>query len=108
MNSRLHIRQPHKELHRVHPLVPSPVWIHLPHILLAVVLLWAGCAAPQAPSPRRIAPGTDLNIEAQARLLQNARSLLAQGSSEAAVSLLRRLIETDPPSPSLPEARWWL
>ena len=108
VNSRLHIRHPHKALHRVHPLVPSPVWIHLPHILLAVVLLWAGCAAPQASSPRRIAPGTDLNIEAQARLLQNARSLLAQGSSEAAVSLLRRIIETYPQSPSLPEARWWL
>lgn len=47
-------------------------------------------------------------LEAQTRLLQHARLAHAQGQYEAAVGLLRRLIEIHPQSSFLPEARWWL
>lgn len=46
--------------------------------------------------------------EVQIRLLQDARAQFAEGRYEAAARLLRRLIDADPRSPHLPDARWWL
>ena len=81
---------------------------HRARVLLAFMLLGAGCAAPPAPSPPRLLPSAGPTIEAQDRLLHTARSHLSEGSYEAAGDVLRRLIETNPQSPLLLEAHWWL
>lgn len=81
---------------------------HRARVLLAFMLLGAGCAAPPAPSPPRLLPSAGPTIEAQDRLLHTARSHLSEGSYEAAGDVLRRLIETHPQSPLLLEAHWWL
>ena len=81
---------------------------HRARVLLAVMLLWAGCAAPPAPRPPRLPPSAAPTIEAQDRLLHTARLHLSEGSYEAAGDVLRRLIETHPQSPLLLEAHWWL
>ena len=81
---------------------------HRARVLLAFMLLGAGCAALPAPSPPRLLPSAGPTIEAQDRLLHTARSHLSEGSYEAAGDVLRRLIETHPQSPILLEAHWWL
>jgi len=81
---------------------------HRARVLLAFMLLGAGCAALPAPSPPRLLPSAGPTIEAQDRLLHTARSHLSEGSYEAAGDVLRRLIETHPQSPLLLEAHWWL
>jgi len=81
---------------------------HRARVLLAVMLLGAGCAAPPAPSQPRLPPSAAPAVEAQDRLLHTARSHLSEGSYEAAGDVLRRLIETHPQSPLLLEAHWWL
>ena len=81
---------------------------HRARVLLAFMLLGAGCAAPPAPSPPRLLPSAGPTIEAQDRLLHTARSHLSEGSYEAAGDVLRRLIETHPQSPLLLEGHWWL
>jgi len=81
---------------------------HRARVLLAFMLLGAGCAAPPAPSPPHLLPSAGPTIEAQDRLLHIARSHLSEGSYEAAGDVLRRLIETNPQSPLLLEAHWWL
>lgn len=47
-------------------------------------------------------------MEAQARLLQLARSELGQGHHEVAIRFFQRLLDRDPPSPFLAEAQWGL
>ncbi|MGH7209760.1 MAG: tetratricopeptide repeat protein, partial [Nitrospiraceae bacterium] len=81
---------------------------HRARVLLAVMLLWAGCAAPPAPSPPRLPPSSAPALEAQGRLLHTARLHLSEGLYAAAGDALRRLIETHPQSPLLLEAHWWL
>ncbi|MGH7429517.1 MAG: tetratricopeptide repeat protein [Candidatus Methylomirabilaceae bacterium] len=81
---------------------------HRARVLLAIMLLSAGCAAPPAPSPPRLPPTAAPTIEAQDRLLHTARSHLSEGSYAAAGDVLRRLIETQPQSPLLLEAHWLL
>lgn len=77
-------------------------------MLLAVMLLWPGCTTPPSPTPPRLPPVSAPALEAQGRLLQTARAHLSEGSYEAAGEVLRRLIETNPQSPLLLEAHWWL
>lgn len=77
-----------------------PVVIVACAILLSVL---TACGTPRARVPR---PGPAL--EAQSRLLQQARLAHTQGQHETAIGLLRRFLESYPQSPLLPEARWWL
>ena len=68
-------------------------------LILLAILTFAGCA-PHV----RIVP-TD---EVQTLLIQQAQEHYAEGRYGAAVGILRRLIDTYPRSPKVPEARWWL
>ena len=77
---------------------------HHAGVLLAVILLWAGCAGPQLPSPPQPPPTSPPALEAQSRLLHTARAHLSEGSYEVAGEVLRRLIETNPDTPVLLEA----
>lgn len=76
--------------------------------LVLVLLLCGGCAAPQPGDRAGLASQLALRLEAQGRVLQNARSAYDEGRYESAVRLLQRLIETDPRSPYSLDARWWL
>lgn len=68
-------------------------------LVLLVILTFAGCA-PHV----RIVP----TEEVQTLLIQQAQEHYAEGRYGAAVGILRRLIDTYPRSPKVPEARWWL
>ncbi len=83
-----------------------------------MVTLWAwvllgplaglGCAA-RPESPSQPPPfSADPSVEAQTRLLNDARAYHAQGRYAAAVRLLERFLSAYPGSPHLAEARWWL
>lgn len=71
--------------------------LHL--FFLLAILVVAGCA-PHV----RIVP-TD---EVQTLLIQQAQEHYAEGRNGAAIGILRRLVDTYPQSPKVPEARWWL
>jgi tetratricopeptide (TPR) repeat protein len=77
-------------------------------VLLAAILVAAGCAQPPVSPAARIAPRIPVAIEAQSRLLQNAQTDYADGRYLIAANLLRHLIDTYPESQFLLEARWWL
>jgi len=77
-------------------------------VLLAAILVAAGCAQPPVSPPARVSPRIPVPIEAQSRLLQNAQSHYADGRYLIAANLLRHLIDTYPESQFLLEARWWL
>ncbi len=68
--------------------------------LLLIAILVAGGCGPHA----RIVP-TD---EVQTLLIQQAQEHYAEGRYDASARILRRLIDTYPRSPKVPEARWWL
>ncbi len=68
-------------------------------LVLLAILTFAGCG-PHV----RIVP-TD---EVQTLLIQQAQEHYAEGRYGAAAGILRRLIDTYPQSPRVPEARWWL
>ena len=68
-------------------------------LVLLAILIVAGCG-PHV----RIVP-TD---EVQTLLIQQAQEHYAEGRYGAAAGILRRLIDTYPQSPRVPEARWWL
>jgi tetratricopeptide (TPR) repeat protein len=72
------------------------------------MLFVAGCARPQTHGPPFMPAPADPAVEVQTRLLEDARTQFGEGRYETATRLLRRLIETYPRSPLLPEARWWL
>jgi tetratricopeptide (TPR) repeat protein len=67
--------------------------------LLFTILIVAGCG-PHV----RLVP-TD---EVQTLLIQQAQEHYAEGRYGAAIGILRRLVDTYPQSPKVPEARWWL
>ncbi|MGH7204762.1 MAG: tetratricopeptide repeat protein [Nitrospiraceae bacterium] len=77
-------------------------------VLLAAILVAAGCAQPPVSPHARITPRIPVAIEAQSRLLQNARTHYAEGRYLIAANVLRHLIDTYPESQFLLEARWWL
>lgn len=77
-------------------------------MLVMVCLPWSGCAPSMPLSPRPGPSARDPSQEAQARLIQLARSEVGQGHHEAAIRLFRRLLDRYPRSPFLPEAQWGL
>ncbi len=77
-------------------------------VLLAAILVAAGCAQPPVSPAARITPRIPVAIEAQSRLLQNAQTHHAEGRYQIATNLLRHLIDTYPESQFVLEARWWL
>lgn len=68
-------------------------------LVLLAILIFAGCG-PHV----RLMPGD----EVQALLIQQAQGHFAEGRYEAAVRILRRVVESYPRSPRQAEARWWL
>jgi hypothetical protein len=78
--------------------LPGSISRHLS--VLLVVLLFTGCGGPHV----SLVPGN----EVQALLIQQAQGHFAEGRYEASVRILRRVIDTYPRSPRVPEARWWL
>jgi tetratricopeptide (TPR) repeat protein len=77
-------------------------------VLLAAILVAAGCAQPPVPQAERITPRIPVASEAQSRLLQNARTHYAEGRYLIATNLLKHLIDTYPESQFVLKARWWL
>lgn len=67
--------------------------------VLAILIL-AGCGGPSV----RLVPGD----EVQTLLIQQAQEHFAEGRYEQSVRILRRVVESYPRSPRVPEARWWL
>lgn len=76
-------------------------------VLLTAILVAAGCAQPPVSPGARITPQIPVAIEAQSRLLQNARAHYTEGRYLLAANLLRHLIDTYPESQFVLEARWW-
>lgn len=68
-------------------------------VFLAILIL-AGCGGPSV----RLMPGD----EVQQLLIQQAQEHFAEGRYEQSVRILRRVVESYPRSPRVPEARWWL
>ena len=77
-------------------------------VLLAAILVATGCAQPQPSPVVRVTPRAPVAIEAQSRLLLNARTHYAEGRYLLARNLLQHLINTYPESQFVLEARWWL
>ncbi len=78
----------------------------MPVLILACAILLSLLTACTTPPVRVPRPGPAL--EAQSRLLQQARLAHTHGQHETAIGLLRRFLESYPQSPLLPDARWWL
>jgi hypothetical protein len=79
----------------------------------ACVLLVAftGCADLAhrfPPSVPPATPGVDPALDAQTRLLESAYRAFAQERYPLASALLQRFVVSNPDSPRLSEARWWL
>ncbi|MCI0427070.1 MAG: tetratricopeptide repeat protein [Nitrospiraceae bacterium] len=53
-------------------------------------------------------PGVDPALDAQTRLLESAYRAFAQERYPLASALLQRFVDSNPDSPRLSEARWWL
>ncbi len=76
--------------------------------LLLGSCIGSGCAGRSQPAIPPPAPSADPSVEAQARLLLEARVHYAEGRYAAAARLLERFLSGFPGSPHVPEARWWL
>jgi len=77
--------------------------------VLCVVL--PGCAGPAhrfPPSVPSAASGVDPALDAQTRLIESAYRAYVQERYALASGLFQRFIRSNPDSPRLSEARWWL
>ena len=77
--------------------------------LLLVVL--SGCASLTHRFPPSMPPATsgiDPALDAQTRLLESAYRAFGQERYPLASALLQRFVDSNPNSPRLSEARWWL
>lgn len=77
-------------------------------VLLVAGYLLSGCAFFKDVEPAFPPTAQGPNLEAQTRLLEEARSLVQRGHGRTAVSHLRQLMVRYPDSPFLPEIRWEL
>jgi len=80
-------------------------------ISCVLIVLLSGCAslAPRfPPSVPPAASGINPTLDAQARLLDSAYRAFAQERYPFASALLQRFVDSNPDSPRLSEARWWL
>jgi len=76
-----------------------------------LLLFLSGCAAlaPRfPPSIPSVAAGIDPAQDAQTRLLESAYRAYVQERYPLASALFQRFVDTNPASPRLSEARWWL
>lgn len=76
-----------------------------------MVLSLTGChhtIYPVAPSIPPVESGVDLRLDTQTRSLEEAYRAYVQGRYPKASILFKRFVETNPQSPRLSEARWWL
>jgi Tetratricopeptide repeat len=77
----------------------------------ALLLVLPGCAALEPRFPPSVPPATsgiDPALDAQTRLLESAYRAFAQERYPLASALLQRFVDSNPNSPRLSEARWWL
>ncbi len=80
-------------------------------IFCASLSLLPGCVNLEPRFPPSTPPavrGADPALEAQTRLLESAYGAYAQEKYRLASALLRRFVDSNPDSPKLSEARWWL
>ncbi len=80
-------------------------------IACGLLLVLPGCAAlaPRfPPSMPPAASGVDPGLDAQTRLLESAYRAYVQARYPLASALLQRFVDSNPDSPRLSEARWWL
>jgi hypothetical protein len=76
-----------------------------------LLLVLPGCAALEPRFPPSMPPttsGIDPALDAQTRLLGSAYGAFAQERYPLASVLLQRFVDSNPDSPRLIEARWWL
>ena len=76
-----------------------------------LLLVLPGCAALEPRFPSLMPPATsgiDPALDAQTRLLESAYRAFAQERYPLASALLQRFVDSNPNSPRLSEARWWL
>jgi hypothetical protein len=80
-------------------------------ISCVLLLVLPGCAALEPrfpPSVPRATSGVDPTLDAQTRLLESAYRAFIQERYSLACALLQRFVDSNPDSPRLSEARWWL
>ena len=80
-------------------------------ISCVLFLVLPGCAALEPRFPPSMPPSTsgiDPALDAQTRLLESAYRAFAQERYPLASALLQRFVDSNPNSPRLSEARWWL
>jgi hypothetical protein len=68
----------------------------------------SACTLQPGRPPVAPPPSVPITLEAQNRLLQDARALLARGEPRGAARLLERLVKTYPDSGLRLETQWWL
>ena len=94
--------------------MPFPVhrWPEVVRWISCVLLLvLPGCADLAPRFPPSVSPATsgiDPALDAQTRLLESAYRAFAQERYPLASALLQRFVDSNPDSPRLSEARWWL
>ena len=74
-------------------------------------LVSSGCAGPAnqfSPSSLSAASGVDPALDAQAKLIESAYRAYVQERYPLAAVLFQRFVDSNPNSPRLSEARWWL
>ena len=80
-------------------------------IACVLLVILPGCAslAPRfPPSMPSVSAGIDPALDAQTRLLESAYRAYMQAHYPLASTLLQRFVDSNPDSPRLSEARWWL
>ena len=76
-----------------------------------LLLVLPGCAVPAhrlPPSTPPAASGVDPALDAQTRLIESAYRAFVQERYPLASALFQRFIDSNPDSPRMSEARWWL
>lgn len=93
-------------------LVPVHRWPDVVRWFSCVLLLiLPGCAALEPrfpPSELPATSGVDPALDAQTRLLESAYRAFVQERYPLTSALLKRFVDSNPDSPRLSEARWWL
>lgn len=75
-----------------------------------LLMVLPGCASQAHRIPPSVPPAAGIGpaLDAQARLIETAHRAFAQERYRLASDLFKRFIESNPNSPRLSEARWWL
>ncbi len=80
-------------------------------ISCVLLMVLSGCASLEPRIPPSTPPttsGADPALDAQTRLLESAYRAFVQEHYPLASALLQRFVDSNPDSPRLSEARWWL